>query len=73
MRKDVQDRRSDVQITPRTFWEPALYAAPFLLVCMTFVIWPVMLTYISSLAVALAAVLFGSHSYRVPIHFRHSA
>ena len=37
MRKDVQDRRSDVQITPRTFWEPALYAAPFLLVCMTFV------------------------------------
>ena len=28
MRKDVQDRRSDVQITPRTFWEPALYAVP---------------------------------------------
>ena len=32
-----------------------------------------MVAHISSLAVALAAVLFGSHSYRVPIHFRHSA
>lgn len=48
MRKDVQDRRSDVQITPSTFWEPALYAAPFLLVCMTFVIWPVINVFFTS-------------------------
>ena len=32
-----------------------------------------MVAHISSLAVALAAVLFGSHSYRVPKSFRRSA
>ena len=48
MKKHGKARHSDTQITPRTFWEPLLYAAPFLLICMTFVIWPVINVFFTS-------------------------
>lgn len=40
--------KSDVAITPRTFLEPLLYAAPFLLVCLSFTVWPVINVFATS-------------------------
>ncbi len=41
-------KQTDVIITPRTFWEPFLYMAPFLLICLTFVVWPIINVFFSS-------------------------
>ncbi|MEG2119140.1 MAG: sugar ABC transporter permease, partial [Pseudoflavonifractor sp.] len=41
-------KKSDTPLTPRTFWEPLLYAAPFLLVCMVFTIWPIINVFLTS-------------------------
>lgn len=48
MEKRRRKEPSDQRITPRTFWEPLLYAAPFLLVCLTFVIWPIINVFFTS-------------------------
>lgn len=41
-------RKSDVIITPRTFWEPLLYASPFLLICLSFAVWPIINVFLNS-------------------------
>jgi len=41
-------KQTNVIITPRTFWEPFLYMAPFLLICLTFVVWPIINVFFSS-------------------------
>jgi len=41
-------KQSDVRITPRTFLEPLLYAAPFLLICLVFTVWPVINVFLNS-------------------------
>lgn len=42
-------KNTDVRLTPRTFLEPLLYAAPFLLICLAFTIWPVINVFFNSL------------------------
>ena len=37
----MSKKNSDTIITPRTFWEPLLYASPFLLICLSFAVWPI--------------------------------
>lgn len=41
-------RKSDVIITPRTFWEPLLYASTFLLICLSFAVWPIINVFLNS-------------------------
>ncbi len=41
-------KQTNAIITPRTFWEPFLYMAPFLLICLTFVVWPIINVFFSS-------------------------
>lgn len=44
----IRKRHNDMILTPRTFIEPLLYAAPFLLVCLSFVVWPVVNVFLNS-------------------------
>lgn len=41
-------RKSDTLITPRTFLEPLMYASPFLLVCLSFTLWPIINVFLNS-------------------------
>ena len=41
-------KNSDTIITPRTFWEPLLYASPFLLICLSFAVWPIINVFLNS-------------------------
>ena len=41
-------KKSDVPITVRTFLEPFLYASPFLLICLTFTVWPIINVFLTS-------------------------
>lgn len=41
-------RRSDTPVTPRTFLQPLLYASPFLLICLTFTVWPIINVFLTS-------------------------
>lgn len=44
----MSKKKSDVIITPRTFWEPLLYASPFLLICLSFAVWPIINVFLNS-------------------------
>lgn len=44
----MSKKKSDRIITPRTFWEPLLYASPFLLICLSFAVWPVINVFLNS-------------------------
>lgn len=48
MKRKRNKKRSDTPITPRTFWEPLLYASPFLLICLTFTVWPIINVFLNS-------------------------
>lgn len=41
-------KKTDRTITARTFWEPLLYASPFLLICLTFTVWPIINVFLNS-------------------------
>lgn len=41
-------KKLDVPITVRTFLEPFLYASPFLLICLTFTVWPIINVFLTS-------------------------
>ena len=45
----MSKKNSDTIITPRTFWEPLLYASPFLLICLSFAVWPIINVFLNSL------------------------
>ena len=44
----MSKKNSDTIITPRTFWEPLLYASPFLLICLSFAVWPIINVFLNS-------------------------
>ena len=44
----MSKKNSDTIITPRTFWEPLLYASPFLLICLSFAVWPIFNVFLNS-------------------------
>lgn len=44
----MSKKKSDTIITPRTFWEPLLYASPFLLICLSFAVWPIINVFLNS-------------------------
>ena len=44
----MSKKNSDTIITPRIFWEPLLYASPFLLICLSFAVWPIINVFLNS-------------------------
>lgn len=46
--KDKTVRRKGKHLSPCVFLEPLLYAAPFLLICFTFTVWPVINAFMNS-------------------------